>query len=120
MSLGKDFVEENEGLLELNMRLIDADAFKEYMRESVEENADIIPKRLVDTVLDIMEGFMLDIDEQPTIDAEQVVRCKECKHSIDYYNDGDCYCRHPNYNGETLLYIKDGYGHYCSFGERKK
>jgi hypothetical protein len=51
------------------MRLIDADAFKEYLQKGTEENADIIPKRLVDTVLDIMEGIMLDIDEQPTIYA---------------------------------------------------
>ena len=51
------------------MRLIDADAFKEYLRKGAEANADIIPQRLVDAVLDIMDGIMLDIDEQPTIDA---------------------------------------------------
>ena len=54
------------------MRLIDADAFKEYIRKGTEENVDIIPKRLVDTVLDIMDAIMLDIDEQPTIEAEPV------------------------------------------------
>lgn len=61
-------------------RYIDADAFKEYLRKGTEENADIIPQRLVDTVLDIMDGIMLDIDEQPTVDAVPVVRCKDCKH----------------------------------------
>ena len=59
-------------------RYIDADAFKEYLRKGTEANADIIPQRLVDTVLDIMDGIMLDIDEQPTIDAVPVVRCKDC------------------------------------------
>ena len=54
------------------MRLIDADAFKEYLRKGAETNADIIPQRLVDAVLDIMDGIMLDIDEQPTVDAVPV------------------------------------------------
>ena len=60
-------------------RYIDADAFKEYLRKGTEANADIIPQRLVDTVLDIMDGIMLDIDEQPTVDAVPVVRCKDCR-----------------------------------------
>jgi len=66
--------------MEMNMaRYIDADAFKEYLRKGTEANADIIPQRLVDTVLDIMDGIMLDIDEQPTVDAVPVVRCKDCR-----------------------------------------
>ena len=60
------------------MRLIDADAFKEYLRKGTEGNADIIPQRLVDVVLDIMDGIMLDIDEQPTVDAvPQWIPCEE-------------------------------------------
>ena len=52
------------------MRLIDADALMETMRENSEGN----------------EGwygdtwqFMRDIDNAPTIDAVPVVRCKDCK-----------------------------------------
>lgn len=60
------------------MRLIDADAFKEYLRKGAETNADIIPQRLVDAVLDIMDGIMLDIDEQPTVDAvPRWIPCEE-------------------------------------------
>ena len=59
------------------------------------------------------------LEALPTVDAIEVVRCKDCKYSIDRYNDGDCYCRHPKYNGEALLYIQEGWTHYCSYAERK-
>ena len=59
------------------------------------------------------------IELEKVIDTVEVVRCKDCKHSVDYYNDGDCYCRHAKYNGDSLLYIQDGWRHYCSYAERK-
>lgn len=56
---------------ERNMRLIDADALKRY-----------IPTRMDMQDLYLPVHFKTLIDEQPTVDAVQVVRCKECKHNI--------------------------------------
>lgn len=81
-------------------RYIDADAFKEYLRKGTEANADIIPQQLVDAVLDIMDGIMIDIDEQPTVDAVPVVRCKDCKHWDEHSQYG--------YDSENGVY-----GNYC-------
>ena len=98
------------------MRLIDADAFKEYLRKGAETNADIIPQRLVDAVLDIMDGIMLDIDEQPTVDAVPVVRCMDCKFSEVFQNDSSGvmarYCK--AFTLERMVADDD----YCSYGER--
>jgi hypothetical protein len=91
------------------MRLVDADAFKEYLRKGTEGNADIIPQRLVDAVLDIMDGIMLDIDEQPTIDAVPVVRCKDCK----WFNRFGCAVEIVDFTDRPTE------NDYCSFGERE-
>lgn len=53
------------------------------------------------------------------IGGEPIIRCKDCKHSVDYYNDGQCYCRNENYNGNSLIYISGGWNHYCGYAERK-
>lgn len=57
-------------------------------------------------------------DEQPTIDAVPVIRCKDCIYAIDEYGDNECYCRN-RLNGTYLMYIKD-WDHYCSWAERKE
>lgn len=48
------------------MRLIDADAIR--LKQGFFEEVDNVPK------------FYDWLDEQPTVDAVQVVRCKDCKH----------------------------------------
>lgn len=45
----------------------------------------------------------------------ELIRCKDCKYSVEEYNDGECYC---DYNRE-LRYIKD-WDHYCGWAERKE
>lgn len=59
------------------------------------------------------------LDEQPTADVVEVVRCKECKHynnNKKLYNDDVC----------EILYYCDGIHRtvceqdYCSYGERKE
>ena len=52
------------------MRLIDADAYKKYLDENW-----------------IVANYNA-IDAQPTIEAEPVIRCKDCK-----YRDADGYCQ---------------------------
>ena len=78
------------------MRLIDVDAFLEKMKRT---------SRYFDV--------KFDIEEMPTIDAVQVVRCKDC---IRRYDTDECpmcfliegkYCEYTNENG------------YCDRGERK-
>ena len=58
------------------MRLIDADRTKESIPET---SVDIFENCARCGLLDREQVFDL-IDEQPTIDAVPVVRCKDCKH----------------------------------------
>ena len=51
------------------MRLIDADAFKEYLKNALEEVKHIYPDG-GEFARQITEDFCKDIDEQPTINAE--------------------------------------------------
>ena len=57
-----------------------------------------------------------DIEEAPTIDAVPVVRCKDCKHRVDWHEEGYsedagmCICAKPHIVAPN---------HYCSYGERK-
>lgn len=65
------------------------------------------------------EAFMpLLIDEQPTIDAVPVVRCRECAHYkiCDEWENGKrmlCEIHHHSYLDH------DGDNHFCSWGQRK-
>lgn len=82
-------------------RLIDADALK------AKAHADP----------DSGEGFVWvqDIDEAPTVDAAEVVRCKDCKYRC---NGKDC--DHPlllSWSWGAIRNVKDD--DFCSYGERK-
>ena len=46
----------------------------------------------------------------------EIVRCKDCKYSVDKYDEGDCYC----YYDKSLNYIGDNWNHYCGWAERKE
>lgn len=86
------------------MRLIDADVLMDNISKKPSLNLFIHAKNIEAA-----------IDETPTIDAEPVVRCKDCKH----YSCGTC---------EQIEYIMDGYyrgtfevkrpDDFCSCGER--
>ena len=78
------------------MRLIDADALKTNLIIKVlcELERDVF------LAIDIVENT---IDNAPTVDAVEVVRCKDCKHR---YSSEFCECRPEN--------------DYCSDGERKE
>lgn len=47
-------------------------------------------------------------------DEKELIRCKDCKYSVDEYDDGECYC---NYT-KCLQYVKD-WNHYCAWAEQK-
>lgn len=87
------------------MRLIDADTLENQFGVS---DADLL-------ALD-------EIRRAPTVDAEVVVRCKDCKHYRNYPN-GLCYLHTEpktnarGYSGEAVCVEPDDF---CSYGERKE
>lgn len=89
------------------MRLIDADALKNIIATNVYPLADYFNSR--DYGMFWTGGIEKAIDEQPTIDAVEVIRCKDCK----YYSkrNGHHYCY--NHNG-----IGSGDA-FCSYAERR-
>lgn len=55
------------------------------------------------------------LEDCPTVDAVEVVRCRDCKHR---YNGKDC--THPlllSYSFGAIRNVKDN--DFCSYGERK-
>ena len=89
--------------MEKKKRLIDANAIK--------LNGFIIPD------LDEAVIFVKDIINAPTVDAVEVVRCKDCKHykprnqSVHWEQKALCCAR-----SAQLKFPADGF---CSYGERK-
>ena len=47
----------------------------------------------------------------------ELVRCRDCKHNIDFYQDGQIYCRRPE---KEMRWIEEGPSFYCAAGERKE
>ena len=80
------------------MRLIDADAFLEKMNRT---------SRYFDAVFDV--------EEMPTVDAVEVVRCRECKHR----GTDDCifHIKGEPADEELLLKLDNDF---CSYGEQKE
>ena len=92
-------------------RYIDADALIPMMKYATTDNEiGVFPIRIG---FDAIKGI---IDEAPTIDAVEVVRCKDCKWS-DWYKtlNGEhrCYCMEHGSSGHTD-------DDYCSYGEREE
>lgn len=83
-------------------RLIDADALLEKMKRT---------SRYFDV--------LFDVEEMPTVDAVEVVRCRECEHH--YWEQEPChgksvhYCKLPHMRGVEVF--KD---FFCYYGERKE
>ena len=89
------------------MRLIDADALMFYVRQHLRE---LYPK----------DGAMIDaILVAPTVDAVEVVRCKDCRFSHMTYS-GECKSCDKWVDDDDFhltLYLNGDF--YCAFGERK-
>lgn len=83
-------------------RLIDADALLEKMKRTSR-----------------YFQIKFDIEEAPTIEAEHVVRCKECKH-LNVVNRKELYAHCPKTNTVFLPFELDTREHFCSLGERKE
>ena len=86
-------------------RLIDANALKSYMDECSKE-----------TRFRLYYGYATSfIDAAPTVDAVEVVRCRECKYLEK--DDGLKYGRMCLKLGNSSLCHDDDF---CSYGERKE
>lgn len=59
------------------------------------------------------------IADAPTIDAVEVVRCRECKH-LNVLNRKELYAHCPKTNTVFLPFELDTREHFCSLGERKE
>lgn len=95
-------------------RLIDADA----LQETICRHDYILRDSYNSTDKGMFtHGILYAIAEQPTIDAVAVVRCKDRKYSLDYYHDGDCYCKKPT---REMLWIGSTWDGFCSSGERRE
>jgi hypothetical protein len=89
------------------MRLIDADALKENVFFHEVDNVSYVEEE--------------DIDKAPTVDAVQVVRCKDCKHWDDVPADEktqDHECHLFDGNEEKLRIATPSYW-FCPMGERR-
>lgn len=88
-------------------RLIDADALADELAVLLERNTKLIDEWLANLIEDA-------VDDAPTVDAVEVVRCKECIH---YYADpwgyGNCV-----FEGGVSRRTKES--DFCSWGERRK
>ena len=96
------------------MRLIDADALMDVIRQHEYRLA--TKQGAIDYGMFTL-GIQQAVDEQPTVDAVEVVRCKDCKHykpqkkSAHWENRAD-YCN-------RIVTIKTRPYDFCSYGERK-
>ena len=94
-------------------RLIDANAFKSFLCECCNILRSEEPCEPSDC------NVLAVIDEQPTVDAVEVVRCKDCKH-WKHIEDGfgDCTNRRFHLDGspDPTMNMDD----FCSCGERRE
>lgn len=90
------------------MRLIDADALQKAIPDVEADffencgNCNMLSK---EDVLEIM-------DDQPTVDAVPIIRCKDCRFGH-VYKTGEMYCVHP----DGIMRITPDV--FCSYAERK-
>ena len=98
------------------MRLIDADALKRDICKYCNDVYSDEPCEPSDC------EHMRIIDNQPAIDAVEVVRCKDCKQLMLWCKPtdkviGECFIRKMNSEDEQFCMV--GADDFCSYGERK-
>ena len=98
-------------------RLIDANAFKGKLIRELNKTGKYTA---YECGLDDAISYL---DEQPTVDAVEVVRCKDCKYAMDMmpiensggYMMGECTLRKE----DDIVFTAWG-DDFCSYGERKE
>lgn len=74
-----------------------------------------LPKYFYFRVKTTRKGTAIEVEDASDCDVVEVVRCKNCKYSVDYYNDGDCYCRRP---GREMQWNGKKWDFFCKAGRR--
>lgn len=100
-----------------NQDIIESDAMI-FVRNTLESLPSAQPKITLESAIDYLHkiGWMQEHDRILTESAQpEIVRCRDCKYSIDFYNDGECYCRRPN---RELDWTGD-WNFYCGAAERR-
>lgn len=95
-----------------NKRLIDADAFKMHLEEIRQDylEEDTYSSNFAAEVIETVQDEYL--ANAPTVDAVEVLRCKNCKHWDD-----------PNKGGRGMCWKKvtrTEEDHYCGYGEKRE
>ena len=93
------------------MRLIDGDALIEKFNEKVDMAECLIDARTAERFATFC-ALADAVEEMPTVDAVEVVRCRECKHC----DPENYHCDHPMGTAAPLKRKPDDF---CSYGERK-
>ena len=85
-------------------------------------DADALSEKLCETTIFIKDGevFQRMINDAPTVDAVEVVRCKDCKYHTNAWNTSNksC-CGYCTKLGAVAYYGVDAMD-YCSFAERRE
>ena len=107
------------------MRPIDGDALYEQTAEWENRALNAVMKTKNDedktewqkwsTILAERSAFKFDVADAPTVDAVEVVRCRECRHRDP--EDHQCDCGEMARQGCPFP-VGDDY--YCAYGERRK
>lgn len=101
----------------IKKRLIDADELlNEFLKRYTERERN---RNLVFAACEIKQDFADMISDFPTVDAVEVVRCRECKH-LNVVNRKELYAHCPKTNTVFLPFELDTREHFCSLGERKE
>lgn len=110
------------------MKLIDADALSRVMyHEAFETDTDM--QRWDSGCWIRYKMFENVLDAAPSIDAVEVIRCRECKHlslttiGMDYacwHGADNIYGETGRDAGHTLCKRIESLDHYCSYGERSE
>lgn len=105
----------------MEQRLIDANALKNDINAQVA----ILNAMSVSTGIDelrqigeeLQQGMVAEIDKQPTVDAVQVVRCRECEHRIDVdgLSKSGYFCERFHYSFD----MENCDDFFCADGERR-
>lgn len=90
------------------MRLIDGDKLKEFPIRANHCDKEHANTHFINGIESVMEYA----EQLPTVDAEVVVRCKDCKH----YDRGECYHPRHEHHLQSICQEDDDF---CSYGERK-
>lgn len=98
------------------MRLIDADALINWLGTEIDPEEWSVSQFNADWIYCF-------IDNAPTIDAVEVVRCKDCKYSMLWWKPtdkviGECWIRKTNSEDEQFCLVEQC--DFCSYGERRE